>query len=131
MEYFKTAGDIRYSNIQKYLRDIGIGYNGRVKISVEDGRIVMEKGKIPYDKAVKLAGDFIYKQENSRYIIDVFYNNPCIVTLVYKNNRFKTGMAICKNGDNYSPVMGKALALSRAINKPLPKELQEYLGIHQ
>lgn len=132
MEHFKTAGNILYSNIQKYLRDINIGYCDRVKIFTEGGRLIIEKNKISFEEAVKQAKNFIKEHQESGYFIyDVIYSDPCTIVIVKKNGIYKVGSSVRKEGDRNSFQIGQALAFSRAINKPLSKKLQEYLGIHQ
>lgn len=89
----------------------------------------MEKEKISFYDASEKAARFCH--DNTRALCHYCRGGNCILVVARKSGCYKTGVAICKKGDKMSLNIGLALALSRAINKPLPKELQEYLGIHQ
>lgn len=103
----------------------------------DDGTIRVCKHKISYDEAQIIAGDWliankaIHNQGNNlSYITTIL--GVIVCTYVPKgSNNAKIGFAKCKNKDEYSYTIGKALAYSRASGKKLPDELANYLGIKQ
>lgn len=56
-----------------------------------------------------------YRHIENRITVAIFPSNPDV----------KPGIAICDATDNFMPLVGKAIALARLLNKPLPKELFE------
>lgn len=102
----------------------------------DDGTIRVCKHKISYDEAQIIAGDWLiankalHVRENLSYMTTIL--DIIVCTYIPKgSNNAKIGFAKCKNKDEYSYVIGKALAYSRASGEPLPDDLAAYLGIKQ
>lgn len=93
--------------------------------SIKNNTLILKPTVTPY-QAEKLAKDFILSQilmGNSDYEINP--RQHVIACAI----RGRVGVAYCSKEDAFNIAIGKALALSRALRKPLPKLLQTYLGL--
>ena len=95
------------------------------EVSVKDNTLIL-KPTITLYKAEKLAESFILNQilmRNPDYEINPRQRVIACAACGH------VGVAYCSKEDEFSVPIGKALALSRALRKPLPKLLQTYLGL--
>ena len=93
--------------------------------SIKNNTLILKPTVTTY-QAEKLAKDFILSQilmGNSDYEINP--RQRVIACAI----RGRVGVAYCSKEDAFNIAIGKALALSRALRKPLPKLLQTYLGL--
>ena len=93
--------------------------------SIKNNTLILKPTVTPY-QAEKLAKDFILNHilmGNSDYEINP--RQRVIACAI----RGRVGVAYCSKEDAFNIAIGKALALSRALRKPLPKLLQTYLDL--
>jgi len=96
-----------------------------LEISVKDG-IVMLRPTVSPSRAEKLARAFLAEYSAiARYDFEV--NPRQRVVACAAGGR--VGIAYCSKEDDFSGIIGKALALSRALCIPLPPLLHTYLGL--
>lgn len=96
-----------------------------LEVSVKDG-VVTIKPTISAFQAEKLAKAFLAEHFNFRHGFEVNIHQRVVACAVGNH----VGVAYCSKEDNFSIIIGKALALSRALCKPLPLPLQTYLGLN-
>lgn len=100
----------------------------------DDGTIRVYKHKISFDEAKQIAGDWLERNicptnKNISFCITL---PDVIVCTDITCGKVKIGAARFNEKDeHYATCIGKALAYSRAIGKPLPDDLAAYLGIKQ
>ena len=95
------------------------------EVSVKDNTLILKPTVSP-SQAEKLAKDFILNQ--------ILMGNPDFEInprqrVIACAIRGHVGVAYCSKEDKFNVTIGKALALSRALHKPLPELLQTYLGL--
>lgn len=109
------------------MRQTGISFSEAdvFEVSVKDG-IVMLKPTVSAFQAEKLAKAFLAKRS---FYTDDFEVNPRqrVVACAVDS---QVGVAYCSKEDDFNVIIGKALALSRALRIPLPPLLQIYLGLN-
>lgn len=116
-----------YTTIGSILRqtDLSLFEANVLQVSVKDNTLILKPTVSP-SKAEKLAKDFILNQ--------ILMGNPDFEVnsrqrVVACAIRGHVGVAYCSKEDTFNVTIGKALALSRALHKPLPKLLQTYLDL--
>lgn len=116
-----------YTTIGSILHQTGLSLLAAnvLQVSVKDNTLILKPTVSPC-QAEKLAKDFILSQ--------ILMGNPDFEVnsrqrVVACAIRGHVGVAYCSKEDKFNVTIGKALALSRALHKPLPKLLQTYLGL--
>ena len=93
--------------------------------SIKNNTLILKPTVTTY-QAEKLAKDFILSQMPAgSYDFEVNSRQRVVACAI----RGRVGVAYCSKEDSFNIAIGKALALSRALRKPLPKLLQTYLGL--
>lgn len=95
------------------------------EVSVKDNTLILKPTVTPY-QAKKLAESFILEQTPASYYDFEVNDRQRVVACAVCGH---VGVAYCSEEDMFNVTIGKALALSRALRKPLPKLLQTYLGL--
>lgn len=116
-----------FTTVDVLMRKAGISLSEAnvLEVSVKDG-IVMLKPTVSVFQAEKLAKDFLAEHFKFRYDFEVSPHQRVVACAVGDH----VGVAYCSKEDNFSIIIGKALALSRALRKPLPLPLRTYLGLN-
>lgn len=109
------------------MRQTGIFFSEAnvLEVSVKDG-VVTIKPTISAFQAEKLAKAFLAEHFNFRHGFEVNIHQRVVACAVGNH----VGVAYCSKEDIFSVIIGKALALSRALCIPLPPLLQTYLGLN-
>lgn len=116
-----------YATLGALMRKTGISLSDAdvLEVSVKDG-IVMLKPTVSPSKAEELANAFLMECSTFRHDFEVNSRQRVVACAAVGH----VGVAYCSKEDNFSIIIGKALALSRALCKPLPPLLQTYLGLN-
>ena len=95
------------------------------EVSVKDNTLILKPTVSPYE-AERLAESFLLQQVlTGRRDFEINPRQRVVACATYGH----VGVAYCSKEDKFNVTIGKALALSRALGKPLPKPLQIYLGL--
>lgn len=95
------------------------------EISVKDNALILKPTVSPYG-AEKVAESFILNQVLMGHPDYEINPRQRVIACAIGG---RVGVAYCSKEDVFSVPIGKALALSRALRKPLPELLQAYLGL--
>ena len=101
---------------------------------VGDGSFVIKPHKISFDEAENYARSFISNRKGRARNVNYFwpYRDYIVICVIHHGTSVKVGCAKFNIADkDFSPVIGQALAYSRASEIPLPAPLAIYLGIKQ
>lgn len=116
-----------YITIRRIAHEAGLSLSGTnvCEVSVKDNTLILKPTVSPY-QAEKLAESFILSQMPAGcYDFEVNSRQRVVACAI----RGRVGVAYCSKEDAFNATIGKALALSRALRKPLPELLQTYLGL--
>lgn len=127
MKYSKNVFFDGYISINTVIRETGfpLSVENGFQVFMKDGALVL-KPFISHWQAEKLARDFILENSPTGYYDIEINDRQRVVACAIGGH---VGVAYCSKEDSFNPTIGKALALSRALRRPLPKRLQIYLGI--
>lgn len=116
-----------YTTIGSILRQTGLSFPEAnvLQVSVKDNTLIFKPTVSPA-KAEELARSFILTQTYLRHHDFEINHRQRVVACAICG---RVGVAYCSEEDMFNVTIGKALALSRALRKPLPKLLQTYLGL--
>lgn len=95
------------------------------EVSIKNNTLILKPTVSPY-QAEKLAESFILSQMPAGFYDFEINPRQRVVACAILG---RVGVAYCSKEDAFNATIGKALALSRALRKPLPKLLQTYLGL--
>lgn len=99
----------------------------RIAILEKDEEVVVRGNNVFIKKkfdAYKWADEFLLRNWSSSVAFQSINSRVTIAfDLAYPTE--KPGIAICSTTDKFSIIIGKAIALARLLEKPLPKELFE------
>lgn len=114
-----------FTTIATLMRETGFSFSGAdtLEVSVKDGTIML-KPTVSSVQAEKLAKIFLMRHRIN-YDFEINPRQRVIACAVDGH----VGVAYCSKEDEFNVTIGKALALSRALRKPLPPLLQTYLGL--
>lgn len=117
-----------FTSVNTIMREAGISFSEAdvLEVSVKDG-VVMLRPTVSPSRAEELARAFLAEYFNS-IRCDFEVNPRQRVVACAAGGR--VGVAYCSKEDDFSGIIGKALALSRALHEPLPPLLQTYLGLN-
>lgn len=114
-----------FTSIATLERETGFFFSGvnALEVSVKDG-VMMLKPTVTLVQAENLAKIFLMRHRIN-YDFEINPRQRVIACAVDGH----VGVAYCSKEDEFNVTIGKALALSRALRKPLPPLLQTYLGL--
>ena len=101
---------------------------------VGDGSFVIKPHKISFDEAENYARSFIRNRNGRARNVNYFwpYRDYIVICVIHHGTSVKVGCAKFNTADKvFSPIVGQALAYSRASEIPLPAPLAIYLGVKQ
>lgn len=116
-----------YTTIRDIAHGAGLPLFGAnlCEVSIKDNTLILKPTVSPY-QAEQLAESFILSQMPAGpYDFEVNSRQRVVACAI----RGRVGVAYCSKEDKFNVTIGKALALSRALRKPLPELLQTYLGL--
>ena len=106
--------------------DFSLSEASTFQASVKNGTLII-KPIVTAFHAEMLAGAFLMDHRNFAQCPHFEINHHQRVVACAAGNH--VGVAYCSKEDNFSVIIGKALALSRALREPLPPLLQTYLDL--
>ena len=115
------------STLHTVAYETGLSLSGAnaYEVSVKNNTLILKPTITPYE-AERLAESFLLQQIRMGHRAFEVNARQRVVACAAC---YHVGVAYCSEEDKFNVTIGKALALSRALRKPLPKLLQTYLGL--